>query len=187
MIYPESFEDLVGFSALRVQLQDNCRLSSSATLAQTFSMITDPTVLKNTLDMLDECRAIMEARPSLFEWQFPTDMANMLKHIHVDGYFLMEDDLLGIAANIKIYDTFVKALYQQEDEFPHFRALFPKNENTDFVLSSITKVIDEEAHIRLTASPTYQKVSTEINRIEREARQTDKIYFQRMEGFGFYS
>lgn len=185
MIYPESFEDLVGFSALRVQLQDNCRLSSSATLAQTFSMITDPTVLKNTLDMLDECRAIMEARPSLFEWQFPTDMANMLKHIHVDGYFLMEDDLLGIAANIKIYDTFVKALYQQEDEFPHFRALFPKNENTDFVLSSITKVIDEEAHIRLTASPTYQKVSTEINRIEREARQQTKSIFKEWKALGF--
>ena len=154
-------------------------------MAESFAMITNPVLLKDTLDMLDECRAIVETRPSLFEWQHPLDMANMLKHIHVEGYFLMEEDLLGIAANIKIYDTFVSALYIQQDEFPHFRNLFPKNENTSGVLNSITKIIDEEAHIRLNASPTYQKVSTEINRIEREARQQTKSIFKEWKALGF--
>jgi DNA mismatch repair protein MutS2 len=176
---------LVGFSPLRSQLQQYCRLPSAAAMAESFAMITNPVLLKDSLDMLDECRAIVETRPSLFEWQHPLDMANMLKHIHVEGYFLMEEDLLGIAANIKIYDTFVSALYIQQDEFPHFRNLFPKNENTSGVLNSITKIIDEEAHIRLNASPTYQKVSTEINRIEREARQQTKSIFKEWKALGF--
>jgi len=185
LIYPSSFEDLVGFTPLRIQLQEQCRLPSSAKMASSFSMITDPIRLKNSLDMLDECLAIMESRPSLFEWQYPVDMDNMLKHIHVDGYFLMEEDLLGIASNIKIYDSFVTALYQQQDGFPHFRGLFPKNENTQNVLSSITKVIDEEAHIRLSASPAYQKVCSEINRIEKETRQQTKSIFKEWKALGY--
>lgn len=185
MIYPSSFEDLVGFTPLRIQLQEQCRLPSSAKIAASFSMITEPKLLKDSLDMLDECLAIMESRPSLFEWQYPVDMDAMLKHIHVEGYFLMEEDLLGIASNIKIYDSFVTALYQQQESFPHFRGLFPKNDSTQSVLTSITKVIDEEAHIRLSASPAYQKVSTEINRIEREARQQTKSIFKEWKALGY--
>ena len=185
MIYPNSFEELVGFAPLRLQLQDSCRLQSSELLAQSFTMITDPKELRDSLDMLDECRSIMETRPSLFEWPHPIDMGQMLKHIHVEGFFLGEDELLGIAANIKVYDTFVSALYNQQSEYPHFRALFPKNEHTKNVLASITKIIDEEAQIRLNASPLYQKVSTEINRIEREARQQTKTIFKEWKQLGY--
>lgn len=185
MIYPSSFEELVGFTPLRLQLQDSCRLQSSELLAQSFAMITDPKELRNSLDMLDECHSIMQTRPSLFEWPYPIDMGQMLKHIHVEGYFLGEDELLGIAANIKVYDTFVSALYNQQSEYPHFRALFPKNEHTKNVLASITKIIDEEAQIRLNASPLYQKVSSEINRIEREARQQTKTIFKEWKQLGY--
>ncbi len=185
MIYPDSFEDLVGFAPLRGQLQKLCRLQSSEALATSFGLITDPLVLRNTLDILDEVRSVMENRPSLFEWSHPIDMGEMLKHIHVEGFFLIEEELAGVASNIKVYDSFVAALHNQESEYPHLRALFPRNEHTKQVLSSIAKVVDEEGNIRLNASPVYQKTSNEINRLEREARQQTKSIFKEWKALGY--
>ncbi len=185
MIYPNSFEDLVGFAPLRVQLEKLCRLQSSEALASSFGLITDLQVLRDTLDILDEVRSVMENRPSLFEWPHPIDMGEMLKHIHVEGFFLIEEELAGVASNIKVYDSFVAALHNQESEYPHLRALFPRNEHTKQVLSAIAKVVDEEGNIRLNASPVYQKTSNEINRLEREARQQTKTIFKEWKTLGY--
>lgn len=185
MIYPHNFEDLVGFSPLRLSLIDACRLESSAELARNFQVFDQEQDLEKSLDLLDECTRIMETRPSLFEWNKAIDMSPLLKHVHVDGYFLVEEEWLGIATNILIYEGFVSAFTNAAADFPHFTTLFPKQTEAKLLLQSITKIIDNDASIRSNASVTYQKVSVEIQRLEREARVQTKQIFREWKQLGY--
>lgn len=185
MIFPESFEDLIGFTPLREALYDACRLNGTHDRVRDFSMCADRNDLQRELDSLDECFQIMNSRPSLFEWQQAADIQYLLKHLHVEGYFLVEEEWVGVGANLKIYEAFVSALFQDEGSFPHFRSLFPKNPETKTVLNQIYKVIDLQGNLRIDASVTYQKLSIELHRLEREARNQTKAVFKEWKALGY--
>ncbi len=185
MIYPQNFEDLIGFAPLRTEMFQACKLEGTHELVSSFQMKTNILELREDLDTLDECYQIMNTRPSLFEWQDAVDMQNMLKHVHVEGYFLVEEEWIGLLANIKIYDSFAQALLNNEGLFPNFRRLFPKSAETKLLLNSILKVIDLKGFLRTDASANYQKISTEIHRIEKEVRQQTRSIFNEWKKLGY--
>lgn len=185
MIYPENFEELIGFSPIRLQLKDLCRLSSSIQLAHDFKVFTKWAEINDSLDMLDECKSLAEERPSLFEWQQTSDFYSLLKHVEIEGYFLTELELLGVVNNIQVFEKFSAVLNKFQSEFPHFWRCFGSVDQDIALTKEINRVIDREGNLRIDASPTYQKVTSEIRRLEKEVRQQTKSVFKEWKNLGY--
>jgi DNA mismatch repair protein MutS2 len=185
LIYPDNFEELIGFSPIREQLKECCRLPSSQEKASNFKVMVQWNDVNDALDMLDECKSLVEERPSLFEWSQPADLFTILRHVKIDGYFLSELELLGVVNNIDIHEKFVSVLHRFQEEFPHFWKCFGSLEGDISLSTSIRKAIDTEGILKQDASPNYQKISTEIRRLEKEVRQQTKSVFKEWKDLGF--
>lgn len=185
MIYPAHFESVVGFSAIRQEIVDRCIFDSSKSLAASFEMSILSGNISHNLDLLDECNALLQQFPSLFSWQQAKDISLWLKYLHVDGFFLEEEELQGILLVLKQYTRFLTTVQNRSSEYPQFVQLMSANDSVKPCVSAIEQVIDEEAHIKLSATPVYQKLSQEINRLEREIRQQTKVIFREWKALGF--
>lgn len=185
MIYPAHFESVVGFSAIRQEIVDRCIFDSSKSLAASFEMSILSGNISHNLDLLDECNALLQQFPSLFSWQQAKDISPWLKYLHVDGFFLEEEELQGILLVLKQYTRFLTTVQNRSSEYPQFVQLMSANDAVKPCVSAIEQVIDEEAHIKLSATPVYQKLSQEINRLEREIRQQTKVIFREWKALGF--
>ena len=185
MIYPTNFESVVGFSAIRQEIVDRCIFDSSKSLAAGFEMSIQTEDISHNLDLLDECNALLQQFPSLFSWQQAKDISPWLKYLHVDGFFLEEEELQGILLVLKQYTRFLTTVQNRSSEYPQFVQLMSANDAVKPCVSVIEQVIDEEANIKLSATPTYQKLSQEINRLEREIRQQTKVIFREWKALGF--
>ena len=80
MIYPNNFEDVVGFTPLREDIIRLCRLESAQKKAELFGFVSDKEELFKRLDEIDECNLLNEQLPSLFEWGKIVDIDENLKH-----------------------------------------------------------------------------------------------------------
>lgn len=185
MIYPNNFEDIVGFSPLREDIKRFCRLESAQAKAIEFGFVRDELELFMRLDEIDECNLLNEQLPSLFEWGKVVDIDESLKHVSVDGYFLMETEWVSVLTVLKSYQRFAQALTNRQGDFPRWAVLFGPSEAARGCQALIVKVIDEEGNIHNNASSEYQKISLEISRMEREARNATKSIFKEWKALGY--
>jgi DNA mismatch repair protein MutS2 len=185
VIYPNNFEDIVGFSPLREDIKRFCRLESAQAKAIAFGFVRDELELFKRLDEIDECNLLNEQLPSLFEWGKVVDIDESLKHVSVDGYFLMETEWVSVLTVLKSYQRFAQALTNRQGDFPRWAALFGPSEAARGCQALIVKVIDEEGNIHNNASSEYQKISLEISRMEREARNATKSIFKEWKALGY--
>ncbi len=185
MIYPNNFEDIVGFSPLREDIKRFCRLESAQAKAIEFGFVRDELELFKRLDEIDECNLLNEQLPSLFEWGKVVDIDESLKHVSVDGYFLMETEWVSVLTVLKSYQRFAQALTNRQGDFPRWAVLFGPSEAARGCQALIVKVIDEEGNIHNNASSEYQKISLEISRMEREARNATKSIFKEWKALGY--
>ncbi len=185
MIYPNNFEDVVGFTPLREDIIRLCRLESAQKKAELFGFVSDKEELFKRLDEIDECNLLNEQLPSLFEWGKIVDIDENLKHVNVEGYFLMETEWISVLIVLKSYLKFSLALSNRQGDFPRWASLFGPSDAAKSCQSLIVKLIDEEGNIHLNASPVYQKISLEISRMEREARNATKSIFKEWKALGY--
>ena len=185
MKYPEHFESIVGFEQLRNEIANRCRFESSVLLANTFSMLTERSEIELQLNYIDEANAILEQFPSIFQFQETADISLWLKHIDIENYYFMEDELFAILRILQSYNKVQSILLSRQESFPHFYQIFTANDAIKPCIDLIGKVIDEDASFKSSASITYQKLTQEINRLEREARNLTKSIFREWKNAGY--
>jgi len=91
LIFPENFENIIGFDVIRQQIVELCRLESSKLKGETFNMNSDVELIEQELGLIFECDKILEVAPSVFNWVGVSDVTPFLKYVDVDGYFLIEN------------------------------------------------------------------------------------------------
>ena len=95
MIYPDNFEQKIGFDHIRRMLQEQCLSTLGRELIDEISFMTDYDAILTALNRTDEMMKI-ERSDEEFPTDFFFDVRPMLKRIRIEGTFIDVSELFDL-------------------------------------------------------------------------------------------
>lgn len=177
MNYPADFERVVGFDFVRSAILSRCRFPSSQLLVESWQMSIQFEEVLQRLDCIDELQRLNDECPSALEFQ-GSDITPFCENLGIENYMLEEESLSAILEIAKSYVNLSKAVIAKAEKMPLLAANLPFEESCNIVVIAIDKLLDDFGQVSPKASPQYAKISDEIVRLERTARQTMRGIFR---------
>ena len=182
MIYPENFEQKIGFEKIRHLLVDKCLSSLGEERVEAMLFSTDYEAICAQLHQTEEFIRILQEEDA-----FPADafydVRPSLKKIRIEGTFLDERELFDIRRSLQTIRDIVRFFESKEDEtaYPYLKSIcgdvvvFPAIlQKIDQILDKFGKVKDnassELARIRRELIVTMQGISKSLQSILRSAQ-----------------
>ncbi len=186
MIYPQNFEQKIGFDQIRQLLKEKC-LSTLGEERVTDMAFSDRfSEVEERLDQVTEFVRILQEEDN-FPAQYFFDVRPSLKRIRVEGIYLDEQELFDLRRSLETIRDIVRFLQKSEDEeentspYPCLKRLagditvFPQLiGKINGILSPYGKIKDnasaELARIRRELASTMGSISRSLNSILRNAQ-----------------
>ena len=188
MIYPQNFEQKIGFDQIRQLLKDKC-LSTLGEERVTDMVFSDRfNEVEERLDQVTEFVRILQEEDN-FPAQYFFDVRPSLKRIRVEGMYLDEQELFDLRRSLETIRDIVRFLQKSENEeeeettspYPCLKRLagditvFPQLiGKISGILSPYGKIKDnasaELARIRCELASTMGSISRSLNSILRNAQ-----------------
>ncbi|MBR5843818.1 MAG: Smr/MutS family protein [Bacteroidaceae bacterium] len=183
MIYPDNFEQKIGFDQIRRMLQEQCLSTLGRDLIDDIAFMTDYDAILTALHRTDEMMKIERS-----DEEFPTnyfyDVRPMLKRIRIEGTFIDVSELFDLRRSLETIRRVVSFFKAKEDEQPLYPYL--SDMSGDIVvypqlIKDIDNILDKTGGIRDNASPelatirrnlsaTMAGISRSLNNILRHAQ-----------------
>lgn len=177
MLYPENFEEKIGFNTIRQLLLGHCLSPVGQVFVDNLQMQTDIGRLLPELETVEEFRQIL-----LFDEPFPAqdyyDLRAELKRLQVDGTYIELEELAQLRGFVAtMTNIFVYLKVRHEDgKYPYLWSLCEEMPLQRELMAAINRVLDDKGQIRDNASDELCRIKSEINRISNAAdRQIRKI------------
>lgn len=186
MIYPQNFEQKIGFDEIRQLLKEKClsTLGEERVTDMTFSDQHDK--VEELLNQVMEFVRIIQEEDS-FPDQFFFDVRPSLKRVRIEGMYLDEQELFDLRRSLETIRDIVRFLHRNEEEeesdcpYPSLKrlagdiAVFPQLiGKIDSILNKYGKIKDnastELARIRRELASTMGSISRSLNSILRSAQ-----------------
>ena len=187
MIYPQNFEQKIGFDHIRQLLKDKCLSPLGEERVTEMAFSDQYEVVTEKLNQLTEFIRIIQEEDD-FPDQYFFDVRHSLKRVRVEGLYLDEQELFDLRRSLETIRNIVRFLCGKEEEesdspYPTLRklagdiAVFPQLiTRIDGILDKYGKVKDNAstdlARIRRELASTMSGISRSLNSILRSA-QTD--------------
>lgn len=187
MIYPQNFEQKIGFDHIRQLLKDKCLSPLGEERVAEMAFSDQHEVVTEKLNQLTEFIRIIQEEDD-FPDQYFFDVRHSLKRVRVEGLYLDEQELFDLRRSLETIRSIVRFLCGKEEEesdspYPTLRklagdiAVFPQLiTRIDGILDKYGKVKDNAstdlARIRRELASTMSGISRSLNSILRSA-QTD--------------
>ena len=186
MIYPQNFEQKIGFDQIRQLLKEKC-LSTLGEERVTDMAFSDRfSEVEERLDQVTEFVRILQEEEK-FQAQYFFDVRPSLKRIRVEGMYLDEQELFDLRRSLETIRDIVRFLQKSEDEeestspYPCLKRLagditvFPQLiGKINGILSPYGKIKDnasaELSRIRRELASTMGSISRSLNSILRNAQ-----------------
>ena len=183
MIYPDNFEQKIGFDHIRRMLQEQCLSTLGRELIDEISFMTDYDAILTALNRTDEMMKI-ERSDEEFPTDFFFDVRPMLKRIRIEGTFIDVSELFDLRRSLETIRRVVSFFKVKEDEQPLYPYLSHMSGDV-LIYPQITKeidnILDKTGGIRDNASPellairrnlsaTMAGISRSLNNILRHAQ-----------------
>ena len=176
MIYPQHFEQKIGFDSIRQLLSDRCLSSLGKERVEQMSFLTDFQAMNRALNQVEEFVRIIQEEDT-FPDQYFFDVRLSLKRIRVEGLYLEEGELFDLCRSLETIRDIVRffqrtAADEADDEeaagqspYPTLKELSDEVEVFPQLISRIQAILDKYGKIRDNAS-------AELLRIRRELAST---------------
>ncbi len=187
MIYPQCFEQKIGFDHIRTLLKEQCLSPLGTEKVDSMNFSTDHESLREELSRVTEYMRIITEENG-FPDQFFFDVRSSLRRVRIEGMYLDEQELFDLRRSLDTIHNIVRFLHagtEDEDDspppYPCLRKLageitvFPQLiTRIDQILNPYGKIKDnasaELAHIRKELADTLGGISRTLNRILRSAQ-----------------
>ena len=174
MIYPNNFEQKIGFDKIRNKIKELCLspLGQEATDKITFS-----TNYNNIIKMVEECNEFLSIIES--EKDFPCDhfydVRVALKRLKVVGTYIDTNELFDLRRSLASIINIINFLRTGEDEeriqYPRLKSLTDNIITFPYILKESDRIIDKFGHIKDSASPALydirREITSKVNSISR--------------------
>ncbi len=174
MIYPQNFEQKIGFDQIRQLLKEKCLSTLGAERVDAMDF-TDS--IEDICEQLDRCQEFIRIiqEEDDFPDQYFYDLRPSLMRIRVEGMYLNEQELFDLRRSIETINGIVRFLQRSSDEsgeeeesttpYPALKKLAGDVMVYPQLLSKIDSILDKYGKIKDNAS-------TELLRIRRELAHT---------------
>jgi len=183
MIYPENFEQKIGFDQIRLLLKKSCSSSLGEEKVDELAFLTNFDALVEQLDRGDEFRRIIQQEQNFPESHF-LDARVALKRLRIEGTWMDESELFDLRRSLDSIHRIVRFFapdVEGNTPYPRLSALagetfvYPEVlKKIDSILSKFGKILDNASpdlsRIRRELSQTMSGLSRRLNQIMKQAQ-----------------
>lgn len=183
MIYPQNFEQKIGFDQIRSLIKERCLGSLGMDYTDRMQFSTDYDAIRKQLHCTWEFVHIVELADD-FPADFFFDVRPSLRRVRIEGTFLEESELFDLRRSLDTIQAIVRFLRPGEEEeirYPYLYELSKEVEAFPQLVKRIDTILDKFGHIKDNASPelahirssitsTLSSISRNLNAILRAAQ-----------------
>ncbi len=175
MIFPDNFEEKIGFDQVRRMLKAHCVSRMGEIYVEKIRFHNRFDILKKILGQAEEFRQIM-----LFGKPFPAqnyfNLIPELERIAIPGTYISQENLFDLKTSLEsINDVLVYLKSLDEASFPLLKSLSANVEIDRQIMREIDKIINEKGQIKDTASDKLKEIRQRLvklsNEIDKAIRQ----------------
>ena len=164
MIYPDNFEQKIGFDKIRHLLAGKCLSTLGEEKVEQMLFSSDYNTINEYLNQTQEFIRILQE-----EEAFPSDsfydVRPSLKRIRIDGTFLEERELFNIRRSLQTIRDIVRFFESKEDEtaYPYLKSISGDIVVFPAILNKIDQILDKFGRIKDNASSELSRIRRELN------------------------
>lgn len=162
MLYPESFEQKLGFDKIRDLLRQACLSPLGQSYVDKIRFTDNFQLIEKMLRQVAEFKSIVQ-----YESEFPAssylDIRPQLQKARIEGMMLTEEEFFDLKLTLRTIQQILKFLEQRPpDSFPYLAELAAVVSIDKRLTDAIERVIDDRGHVRDTASPALADIRRRI-------------------------
>ena len=166
MIYPQNFEQKVGFDKIRELLTENCLSALGRDRVRSMEFQTDYALISEQLNQVKEFIAITQSEVDFPESNF-YDIRVSIHRLRVEGTYLDEADLFNLKRSLETIEAIIRFLSPESaDEEPTYPTLFALAKDVivfPHLIRRIDGLLDKFGRIKDTASPKLADIRRELS------------------------
>lgn len=168
MIFPNSYENKIGFDRIRELLSGYCTGVTGRELVDNISFTVSYSEIKSRLDQTREMQELLSAADQVYV-DNELDVRQSLNKIRVEGAFTTEEELFCLK---KHYDSLrsLLAYFKKADESvcPELKRISAVVKYYPAVSEQIDRILDRNGIIRDTASQRLKEIRSEIKSLSAQ-------------------
>ena len=174
MLYPENFENKIGFDKIRDMLKGGCLSNLGRMRVDKIRFSSKYSFIETLVNQVDEFKQIM-----LMEDDFPLnhfiDLTPALKKIKVLGTFLLTEELYNLKRSLETIRAILKFFKsrKEENKYPYLQKLADNVKLYPFIFDRIDSILTKQGEIKDNASP-------ELNIIRKDIRSKEGAVSKRL-------
>jgi len=174
MIYPQHFEQKIGFTEIRQLLIGHCLSTLGRNRVEQMTFLTRVEEIRLLHQQTTEFRRIMAEATELPEQDF-YDLRPTIHRIRIEGVHLDEKELYNLYLSLRTLHSWIEILRTEEEEKPVYPALHKLTEGV-FTFHAVTmraeQILDRYGRIRDDATPELASIRHELRRHEGSVSRT---------------
>ena len=180
MIYPNSFEQKVGFCEIRSLLKQHCLSSLGREKVDEIGFSADHDTIGEQLEQLREFRRLQQEADD-FPMQYFFDVREAVARIRMEGTHLEEDEVWDLRRSLETIANIVKYLERGAEEtasgelrypYPALHRLTEDVTTFPAMLRRIDSILDKFGKIKDSASMTLAGIRHELSKTEGSISRT---------------
>ncbi len=176
MIYPQNFEQKLGFDRLREQVAAKCTINSAVKHLEAQNFTSNQGEITQRLQLNNEMRTML-----MMESGFPRggyyDIETIVSKISIIGSFLDVEQIVALRSSLAAVDEITRYIRKREEESAgSYPTLFAHGADVASfapIVAMIDRIVDKFNQIKDSASPELQQIRQQIR--ESEARASKRL------------
>lgn len=169
MIYPQNFEQKIGFDQIRQLVKGKCLSTLGMERVDEMAFSDDYREIDRRLDQVMEFISILQGEDD-FPSQYFFDVRPSLKRIRVEGLYMDESELFDLRRSLETIRDVVRFLRQTDDEedeeahspYPALYELAGEVMVFPMLIARINDILDKFGKVKDNASPELLRIRREL-------------------------
>lgn len=176
MIYPEQFEEKLGFDTIRQKLKGYCLSDPGKAWVDRIRFCTRKSEISVLLHQNFEFQSLLQRGETLPDQHFH-DPTHWLATIALEGSYLEGTDMLQIARALEVIDIYKRILSAHAETSPHLYRLSEPVARTTEIARKILSVVDDAAAVKDNASVDLARIRRRLREEQSRLRRlTDQMF-----------
>ena len=176
MIYPNNFEQKIGFDEVRRLICEKCLSPLGVERTEQMKFQTDVNLLREIQEHAREFLQIMEEEDDFPSQNF-FDVRNSLKRIRIEGTYFDEQELFDLKRSLETISEIVRFFHRGEEEdavgrYPALKRLAAEISEFPQLTGRIDRILNKFGKIKDTASTELQRIRRELASVESGISRT---------------
>jgi len=164
VIYPNDFENKIGFRAVRERLNDLCISEMGKERVGKMKFMTDIDEIETWLKLIEDFQVLLrDGIP--FPVRDYNDLREEFKHLSIDGTVISLENIFALKPTLSaLFYVFKFFNSESSEKVPHLKALTEGVSIDNHIFTEINRLIDDKGEIPDSASPDLAEIRRDIRR-----------------------